>query len=245
MCGRYLFTTMPEAVRKLFGYKEQPNFPPRYNIAPTQPIAVVTARHGERHFVLMRWGLIPSWVKDPSKFPLLFNARSEEAAGKPAFRSAMKYRRCLIPANGFYEWKREGKAKRPFLIRPRDGSPIAFAGLHETWLGADGSEVDTAAILTTAPNRLLAPIHDRMPVVIPEDAFAAWLDVDGRRPADVADLLRPAPDGLFEAVPVSERVNAARTDDPGLVEPLSEPIRVEDAAQEPEERPDPPQLRLL
>lgn len=246
MCGRYTLTMTPEELKRLFRYLETPNFPPRYNVAPTQPIPIVRADHGERHFVLVRWGLIPGWVKDPASFTLLINARSETAAEKPAFRSAMKYRRCLVPASGFYEWRRVGKEKQPFYIRPRDGGIVGFAGLWEGWMGADGSEVDTAAILTTGANRLMTPIHDRMPVVIPPSEFDRWLDVDGHRPADVADLLRPAPDDLFEAIPVSSRVNAVRNDDPGVIEPLSEPLIAEPAAEEPEpERPVPRQGSLF
>jgi putative SOS response-associated peptidase YedK len=234
MCGRYTLTMTPEELKRLFRYLETPNFPPRYNVAPTQPIPIVRTDHGQRHFVLVRWGLIPGWVKDPASFTLLINARSETAAEKPAFRSAMKYRRCLVPASGFYEWRRVGKEKQPFYIRPRDGRIVAFAGLWEGWMGADGSEVDTAAILTTGANRLMAPIHDRMPVVISEPDFDRWLGADGERPADVADLLRPAPDDLFEAIPVSSRVNAVRNDDPGVIEPISEPVQVdaEDAPAE-------------
>ena len=232
MCGRYTLTMTPEEMKRLFRYLETPNFPPRYNVAPTQPSPIVRTDHGERHFVLVRWGLIPGWVKDPASFTLLINARSETAAEKPAFRSAMKYRRCLVPASGFYEWRRVGKEKQPFYIRPRDGGIVGFAGLWEGWMGADGSEVDTAAILTTSANRLMAPIHDRMPVVIPPSEFDRWLDVDGRRPADVADLLRPAPEDLFEAIPISSRVNAVRNDDPAVLEPLSEPLVVEAEAED-------------
>jgi len=227
MCGRYALTLPPDAVKRLFGYPETPNFPPRWNIAPTQPIPIVRGGRDGAHFLLVRWGLIPAWVKDPRDFTLLINARAETAAGKPAFRGAMKYRRCLVPASGFYEWRRDGKDKRPFLIRPRDGGVVAFAGLWETYLGADGGEIDTAAILTTAANRLMAPIHDRMPAVIPPSEFARWLDADGSKPADVADLLRPAPDDLFEAVPISTRVNAVRNDDAAVQEPLSEPLHVD------------------
>jgi putative SOS response-associated peptidase YedK len=231
MCGRYTLTMTPDEMKRLFRYPETPNFPPRYNIAPTQPVAVVIGEHGERHFRLMRWGLIPGWVKDPASFTLLLNARAETAAEKPAFRAAMRHRRCLVPTSGFYEWRREGKVKQPFFLRPRQGVPIAFAGLWETWMGADGSEVDTAAILTTAANRLVAPIHDRMPAVIREPDFDEWLDTDNRRPADVARLLAPADDDLFEAIPVSSRVNAVRNDDAAVQSPLSEPQCIDSPAE--------------
>ena len=128
-------TSSPEAMRRLFRYREQPNFPARYNVAPTQPIAIVRLQEGERQFALLRWGLIPAWVKDPRAFSLLINARADSVNDKPAFRNAMKRRRCLIPADGFYEWKEEGGRKRPYVVRPKEGGPIAFAGLWECWMG--------------------------------------------------------------------------------------------------------------
>src|SRR6204780_1307890 len=162
MCGRYVIISTPEAIRALFGYGEQPNFPPRYNVAPTQPIPIVRLHDGKRSFALMRWGLIPSWVKDPKTFPLLINARGESVLDKPAFRNAMRRRRCLIPADGFYDW-RAGEPKHPYFVRLKSGGPVAFAGLWETWTGPNGEEVDTAAIVTTRANRTLAAIHERMP----------------------------------------------------------------------------------
>ena len=143
MCGRYAITSVPEAIRKLFGYVEQPNFPSRYNVAPTQAIPIVRQQEGKRHFALARWGLIPSWVKDPRDFSLLINARGESAADKPAFRAAMKRRRCLVPADGFYEWKQAGGRKVPYFVHLKAGGPLAFAGLWETWTGPNGEEVDT------------------------------------------------------------------------------------------------------
>ena len=155
MCGRYASFTAPEAMRRLFRYRDMPNFPPRYNIAPTQPIAIVRLADGDRQFALVRWGLIPAWVKDPKDVSLMFNARGETAAEKPAYKNAMKRRRCLVPADGFYEWKRDGERKRPFWVHPRAGGPIAFAGLWETWMGPNGEELETAAIVTTAANDTL------------------------------------------------------------------------------------------
>src|SRR5579864_6239784 len=163
MCGRYVITSPPAAIRALFGYPEQPNFPPRYNVAPTQPIPIVRLDEGRRHFALMRWGLIPAWVKDPKAFSLLVNARAESVLDKPAFRNAMRRRRCLFPADGFYEWKAAGASKHPYYVRARTGGLVAFAGLWETWAGPNGEEVDTACIITTAANRTLALLHDRMP----------------------------------------------------------------------------------
>jgi putative SOS response-associated peptidase YedK len=218
MCGRYAVTSSPEAIRALFRYAEQPDFPPRYNIAPTQPIAIVRLHNGQRQFALVRWGLIPSWVKDPRTVSLMFNARGETARDKPAFSAAMKRRRCLVPADGFYEWQKQGGRKQPFYIRARSGEPLAFAGLWETWVGPNGEEIDTAAIVTTAANSTLKPLHDRMPVIVPPEAFDLWLSGE----ADVetaASLIAPAPDDLLEAYPVSLAVNTAANDNPALIEP--------------------------
>jgi putative SOS response-associated peptidase YedK len=219
MCGRYVIKTPPALMRETFGYGEQPNFPPRYNVAPTQPIPVVRLVDGRRSFALLRWGLIPSWVKDPRGFSLLINARAESVLEKPAFRNAMRRRRCLIPADGFYEWKRDGLRKRPFLARPK--GLVAFAGLWEPWMGPNGEEVDTACIVTTAANRTLRPLHDRMPAVIPPDAFDRWLDCAHVEAEAAMALLAPAPEDLFEAYEVSTAVNRAANDSPALIEPLA------------------------
>ena len=176
MCGRYLMTSSPEAMRRLFRYREQPNFPARYNIAPTQPVPIVRLHQGKRQFALVRWGLLPAWVKDPKKFSLLHVARGESVNEKPAFRNAMKRRRCLVPADGFYEWSELGERKRPFFIRAKSAGLIAFAGLWETWEGPNGEEVETVAIITTPANRLLGTIAERMPAILPPDAFELWLD---------------------------------------------------------------------
>lgn len=222
MCGRYALTATPEEVQALMDYLDADVFPPRYNIAPTQPVAIVRLDHGERRLALVRWGLVPGWVKDPKSFSLLFNARSETAADKPSFGAAMRYRRCLFPASGFYEWRRgPGKEKQPFWIRPTDGGLLAFAGIWETWSDPDGGEIDSACILTTAANATTAPIHDRMPVIIAAPDFERWLNVREYGPAEVADLLRPAPADRLEAIAVSSRVNAARNDDPTLLEPIA------------------------
>jgi len=220
MCGRYAITTAPEAVRALFRYEDLPNFPPRYNVAPTQPIGIVRLFEGRRRFALVRWGLVPAWVKDPRAFSLLVNARGETLRDKPAFRAAMRYRRCLIPADGFYEWKRDGARKRPYFIRPRSHAPMAFAGLWEAWMGPNGEELETAAIVTTDANRALAPIHDRMPAIIAPEAFDLWLDCVNVDEEAAASLIKPAPDDLLEANEVSTAVNRAANDSPALVEPL-------------------------
>jgi putative SOS response-associated peptidase YedK len=218
MCGRYTITATPEVLRALFGYAEQPNFPPRYNIAPSQPIPIVRLIDGKRQFALVRWGLLPSWVKDPKKFTLLINARGESAVEKPAFRAAMKRRRCLIPADGFYEWQAGGARKQPYFIHKISGEPFAFAGLWETWTGPNGEELETAAIVTTAANKTLAPIHDRMPVIVPPDAFDLWLDSANVDPMTASALIHPAPENWLEAYPISTDVNRVANDNPKLLE---------------------------
>jgi len=219
MCGRYVIKTPPDLLRGIFNYAEQPNFPPRYNVAPTQPIPVVRTEQDKRSFALLRWGFIPAWVKDPRNFSLLINARAEAVLDKPAFRNAMRRRRCLIPADGFYEWQQDGARKRPFYAAARE--PVAFAGLWEPWMGPNGEEMETACIITTAANRTLRPLHDRMPVVIPREAFDMWLDcarVDGET---AAALLVPAPEDTFVPHEVSTAVNRAANDGPALIEPVA------------------------
>lgn len=233
MCGRYVVTSTPTALRALFGYPEEPNFPPRYNIAPTQPIAVVRLVDGKRQFALVRWGLLPSWVKDPKNFTLLINARGESVVDKPAFRAAMKRRRCLIPADGFYEWQATGGRKRPFYAHARSGEPLAFAGLLETWMGPNGEELDTAAIVTTRANKLLEPIRDRMPVIVAPGAFELWLNSDKVDATTAAALIAPAPEDLLEAYAISPAVNSTANDNPKLIEPLAAPAPTEPAAQRP------------
>jgi len=220
MCGRYTLTSAPEAIRALFRYAEQPNFPPRYNIAPTQPIPIVRIVEGKRQFALVRWGLLPAWVKDPKNFTLVINARGESVNDKPAFRAAMKYRRCLIPADGFYEWQAGASRKRPYYVRGKNGGPLAFAGLWETWTGPNGEELETAAIVTTDANKTLAPIHERMPVVVPPEAFDLWLDCAQVDAETAATLIAPAGDDVLEAYEISTAVNRVANDDARLIEPL-------------------------
>ena len=220
MCGRYVITSAPEAIRALFRYPEQPNFPPRFNVAPSQPIPIVRLADDKRQFALVRWGLLPSWVKDPKTFALLINARGESVIDKPAFRAAMKRRRCLIPADGFYEWQAGGSRKQPYFIRLKSGQPMAFAGLWECWTGPNGEELETAAIVTTNANRALGHIHDRMPVILAPDAFDLWLNC-GEVDARTAEaLIQPAPDDLLEAWPVSTAVNRTANDNAALILPL-------------------------
>src|SRR6476659_3708433 len=221
MCGRYAVTSAPEAIRALFGYPEQPNFPPRYNVAPTQPIAIVRLMDGKRQFALVRWGLLPSWVKDPKDFTLVINARGESVMDKPAFSAAMKRRRCLVPADGFYEWKAIGAGKQPFYVRARSGAPLAFAGLWETWTGPNGEEMETAAIVTTRSTRALAAIHERMPVIVAPEAFDLWLDCAMVEAEAAAALIAPAPEALLEHYEVSPAVNRVANDSAELIAPAS------------------------
>ena len=235
MCGRFALTATPRAVEEFLDLVDVEAFPARYNIAPTQPILVVIAgdrpKSGsnlpERKALLVRWGLTPAWVKDPRDFPLLINARAESAIGKASFRAAMRHRRVLVPASGFYEWHRPGKASggraQAYWIRPKKGEVVAFAGLMETWSSADGSEVDTGAILTMAASGAVAAIHDRMPVVIRPEDFSRWLDCTTQEPRDVADLMKPADVDFFEAVPVSDRVNKVANTGPDLQQPIAAP----------------------
>jgi putative SOS response-associated peptidase YedK len=222
MCGRFAIKSTPDDLRRLLGFVERPNFPPRYNIAPMQPIPIVRVENGARHFTLMRWGLIPSWVKDPRKFALLINARAEGIADKPSFRAAIRRRRCLVPADGFYEWRREGKSKRPYFIRARSGEPMAFAAIWETWGDAGGGEIDTAAIITCAANTVLQPIHERMPAVIRPADFDRWLLPDETHFEEACALLKPAPDDFMHAHEVSPRVNKAANDDAENIVPVED-----------------------
>ena len=218
MCGRYVIKTPPAIMREAFGYAEQPNFPPRYNVAPTQPIPVVRIDNGRRSFALVRWGLIPAWVKDPRGISLMINARGEAVLDKPAFRNAMRRRRCLVPADGFYEWKQEGARKRPFFAAAK--GPIAFAGLWEPWIGPNGEEMETACIITTPANHTLRALHDRMPAVIPPQAFDLWLDCANVEAETAAALLVPAAEDTFAAHEVSTVVNRAANDSAALIEPV-------------------------
>jgi putative SOS response-associated peptidase YedK len=221
MCGRFVITSTPAAMRQAFGYIDQPNFPPRHNIAPTQPIPVVIIEHGVRHFRLMRWGFWPAWVKDPRTFALLINARAETVLDKPAFKNAIRRRRCLIPADGYYEWPRAETRKRPYFIHPRNGRPFGFAGLAETWIGPNGEELDTVAIVTTAASGGLAELHHRVPVTIGPHDFERWLDCKNDEVDAAMSLLRPPRDGEFVWHEVSTRVNSAANDDAQLILPIS------------------------
>jgi putative SOS response-associated peptidase YedK len=223
MCGRYAIITPPEVLRTHFGYAELPNFPPRYNIAPTQPVPVVHLVDGERRFSLMRWGFVPGWVKDLKTFPLVINIRSETARDKASFRAAIQRRRALMPVDGFYEWQKLGEKKqdvasRPFLLRRPDRAPFAFAALWETWASADGSEIDTVALLNTAANGVISAIHARSPVILAPRDYDLWLDP--RTPLDaVCKLLQPPADDLLEMVPIGRAINRVAHDGPEVQQP--------------------------
>lgn len=222
MCGRYTVIATPELLRALFGYPERPNFPARYNIAPTQPIAVVRMMNGARQFALVRWGLLPPWVKDPKTFALLFNARGDTVNDKPAYKAAMKRRRCLIPADGFYEWESLGAYRQPYYVKAKSGDPLAFAGLWESWMGPNGEELETATIITTEANDTLRPIHHRMPVIVPPAQFDLWLGGADEDTAEATALIKPAPGDRLEAFPVSAEVNRVANDSPRLIERTAE-----------------------
>jgi len=236
MCGRFALTATPDQTAEFLGVTGLDEFPARYNIAPTQPMLMALAGAPQapgsnlpnRQSILVRWGLIPTWVKDTREFPLLINARSEGAADKASFRAAMRHRRALVPASGFYEWQQAGGKKgQPYWIRPKHGGLVAFAGLIETYAEPGGSEIDTGAILTVGANAGIAHIHDRMPIVIHPQNFARWLDCRTLEPRDVADLLQPAQPDFFEAIPVSDLVNKVANTGPeiqerGVVGPMVE-----------------------
>lgn len=222
MCGRFTLTE-PDAgvLLETFSLTHPPDpMPPRYNIAPTQGVAtVVSENDGSRVLRLMRWGLIPAWAKDPSIGSRMINARSETVAEKPAFRNALKRRRCLIIADGFYEWQKQPGGKVPMFITLKDRQPFGFAGLYETWTEPEGgASVTTCTIITGPANTLIAPIHDRMPIIMPPDAYGLWLDPREMNTALLTGLLKPYPAEQMMAYPVSARVNTPTFDDPGLIE---------------------------
>jgi putative SOS response-associated peptidase YedK len=233
MCGRFVITSPPAAIRQFFGYAEQPNFPPRYNVSPTQPLPVIILESGARHFRLMRWGLVPSWVKDPRKMTLLINARSETVSEKPAFKNAMRRRRCLIPADGYYEWQVSGGRKRPFFIHRRDGRMFGLAALAENWIGPNGEEMETVAIVTAAASPDLATLHHRVPVTLMPDDFARWLDCSEDSAAPVMMLLKGPREGEFAWHEVSTRVNKADNDDAQLLLPVTDEQRAAEDAPKP------------
>ena len=218
MCGRFTLRTPARDLVEVFELLREPELSPRYNIAPTQRVAVVRQSGKDRELGVMRWGLVPSWSKDPKAGPPLINARAETVATKPSFRTAFKHRRCLIPADGFYEWqKTDSKTKIPHYIRMAKDRPFAFAGLWETWHGNDGSALDSCTIVTTDANDLMRPLHDRMPVILPEENFAQWLDPKNENAPELETLLRPYSPAEMTAFPISTLVNSPRNDCPECI----------------------------
>lgn len=218
MCGRFTLRVSPRELADEFGISEGPLFTPRYNIAPSQSILAVRLHDGQRHLVALRWGLIPHWAKDPKIAYQLLNARCETVSQKPAFRDAFRKRRCLIPADGFYEWKKVGKNKQPFHIYRRDGRLFAFAGLWDCWQPPAGEPMETCTIVTTCANELVAPLHDRMPVILEKPDYQAWLDA-ASTPEHLQALLRPLPADLMTTTAVSTRVNSPKNEDAECLTP--------------------------
>ena len=216
MCGRYRLSRRKQIVEEYFDCgSDEPDWNPRYNIAPTQPVPVIRQNPKEpvRELSLMRWGLVPSWSKDPSAAAQMINARAETAATKPAFRNPLKFRRCLFPADGFYEWSRTAKTKQPFCFEVNNGQLFAFAGLWDGWKDSSAKWVKTCSILTTTPNAVTSRIHDRMPVILDPDNYDLWLDPGMQNVAAISELLKPYDARLMRCYPVSSRVNHVENDD--------------------------------
>ena len=243
MCGRYELHSHPAAIALAFGLSHPPDLQARYNIAPMTDVTIVRmAADGRRELVRMRWGLVPRWAKDPSIGARLINARGETLADKPSFQMPYRRHRCLLPADGFYEWRTvagDDRRKQPMHIGMRDGSLFGLAGLFERWRSDDGTVLDTCAIVTTEANALLRPIHDRMPVIVAPDDYARWLDPAN---ADAADLIAPYPPDAMACRPVSPRVNSVRNDDAELLDRI-ESIPAD--APEPDAPPVPEQESLF
>lgn len=221
MCGRFALKAPPSELISRFGLDECADFGPRYNIPPGTDIPVIRqSPEGKRVLHLLHWGLVPHWSKDAAIGAKLNNARGESVADKPSFRDAFKRRRCLIPASGFYEWKTEGKTKQPYYISLKSGEPMALGGLWESWKAPDGTLLRTACIITTGPSEVMAPIHDRMPVIIPAERWQDWLNAS---PEAITGLVAPSAADVMQAWPVSRRVSKTQDDDVGLIEPIDVP----------------------
>jgi putative SOS response-associated peptidase YedK len=219
MCGRFVQYSHPEVYASHFDLDVLCEATPRYNVAPTQPVlAIRQTDAGQRELIPLRWGLVPAWSKGPDNRYSMINARAESVSTKPAYRNAFRQRRCLIPAEGFYEWKAEAGGKTPFLIRRKDSAPLAMAGLWERWRGEDGAHLESCTIIVTDANALVRGIHDRMPVILPTDALAAWLNPENRDTDRLLDLLKPTDPDAWTLHPVSRRVNSPRNDGPELLD---------------------------
>jgi putative SOS response-associated peptidase YedK len=222
MCGRFTLHIPPELLAEIFGLDSIPVIPARYNIAPTQQIAVVRSNAGgANHLAFLRWGFIPSWAKDPSIGNKMINARAETVHEKPAFRHAIKFRRCIVVASGFYEWKQEGNLKVPLYVYLKDGSPVCFAGLWEVWKSPEGDSIESCSILTTSSNRLIEPLHDRMPVILHREEYPLWLDREMIDPEKLKPLYQPYPGDMMDMYPVSQLVNSPQNDSPELIEAVN------------------------
>ncbi|MBE3071621.1 MAG: SOS response-associated peptidase [Acidobacteria bacterium] len=219
MCGRFTLTATPTDIKEAFPEVEVPSdLAPRFNIAPSQPVAVI-ANTGVNRVELYRWGLVPSWAKDPGIGDRLINARAETIAEKPSFRRVYRRRRCLVLADGFYEWRQEpgNRLKTPMYIRLASGRPFAFAGVWDVWRPPEGDLLHSCAIITTAPNALMQVIHNRMPVILPQDAYTRWLDPNEQPPENLDTLLAPFPADAMTAYPVSRFVNSPQNEGPGCI----------------------------
>lgn len=220
MCGRFTLRITSAELAKFFELLREPQWKPRYNIAPTQPVGVIRRSADGRDCQLMHWGLIPSWAKDPKMGARMINARGETVATKPSFRAAFRRRRCLIPADGFYEWRKTGgRTKQPYHILMRDERPFAFAGLWERWTSEDGSELESCTIITTEPNDLLSELHDRMPVILAADDYDAWMNSENEETDELQGLLRPFPADKMKFYAIDTTVNSPRNDSPACIEP--------------------------
>lgn len=218
MCGRFTLRTPARDVARAFGLDLLDDWPPRYNVAPTQSVAAVRQPAGEqRQLVFLHWGLVPSWADDPTIGNRMINARAETLATKPAFRKAFRQRRCLIPSDGFYEWQQQGRQKQPYYFTLADGGLFALAGLWERW-EKNALVIESCTIITTAANSLVAPLHDRMPVILPPDDYGLWLDANVEDVERLQSLLRPLSAEAMRARPVSTLVNSPRNDSPACLE---------------------------
>lgn len=217
MCGRFVSSIPADELKKIFDLIETPKLEPRYNVALTQLTAVVRNQGERNRLDLLKWGLVPGWSKDPGFGNRLINARSESVAEKPAFRHAIKYRRCIIPVSGFYEWSHSGALKQPYYIRMADHSPMCLAGLWEMWKAPDGNELESFTILTTAANRVVTPIHDRMPVILHPDSFSLWLSHNMHDPQLLQPFYQPYPAQQLTAYKVPDLVNNPRFDSPACI----------------------------
>jgi len=232
MCGRYVLKRKDlEALMEQLGVKDPREFVSRYNIAPSTMIPAIrmSADDGKREAVALQWGLVPWWSKDAKNGAKLSNARAEGIEAKPAFREAVRKRRCVVPASGFYEWQTVGRLKQPWFFQMRDENPFVFAGLWERWRSEDGVELQTCSLITTTPNDLVRPLHDRMPVILRGGTIDTWLDSNIAEPAKLAPLFAPLAADEMKATPVSARVNSVRNDGPECLEPAT-PLAPEPAS---------------